>query len=137
MHGTSPAVLHQLGYDIPFKSHHFQSKKGVQIRFLKDLDKMFSGFSRIQHQFKGEKKHQTSPLRSSRSKKNPWNSWMIPGFFDQISMVNTSRLGSCSNFFLNLTAWGDFANLRSSCPDGEDFFALEVGCFFSLRTGWV
>lgn len=71
-------------------------------------------------------------------RQQPWR------FFDQISMVNTSRLGSCSNFFLNLTAWGDFANLRSSCPDG--YFWLSPACrgnssqcipYFSPFSGWL
>jgi len=59
----------------------------------------------------------------------------MTGYFDEISSVNTSRLGSCGNFFLNLTAWGDFATLHSSCPDGA--WDLEVPVGFLERLEWV
>lgn len=71
-------------------------------------------------------------------RQQPWR------YFDEISSVNTSRLGSCGNFFLNLTAWGDFATLHSSCPDG--YFWLSPACrsnssqcipYFSPFSGWL
>jgi len=64
--------------------------------------------------------------------------------FDDISSINTSLLGSCENFFLNLSDFGDDADLTTSCPDG--YFWLSPACrgnasqcipYFSPFTDWL